>query len=111
MELPVSQTFSWYRDFEATDKWSNATGKSSRYINNDTDYPIRFLKVGHNVQLRENVTLSKDTASWQAPTYDTLSLSGFSATCWYTARAMSNLQPAGKKTPIGMIEASWCDRS
>ena len=67
--------------------------------------PIRFLKLGHNVQLRENISFASPAPSWTVPSYN--SLQDFSATCWYTGRAMHNLQPTDAKTPIGLIEASW----
>jgi hypothetical protein len=103
MELPLQNTFSWWTDFEHTDIWSKANSKP--YISNDTDYPIRTLQLGHNVQLRENLTFASPMPSWTIPSYD--ALKSFSATCWYTARAMYNLQPAANKTPFGLIEASW----
>jgi hypothetical protein len=103
MELPLLNTFSWHTDFEATDEWSTANGK--QWISNDTSYPIRFLKLGHNVQLRENISFASPAPSWTVPSYN--SLQDFSATCWYTGRAMHNLQPTDAKTPIGLIEASW----
>ena len=77
MELPLQATFSWYSDIEANDTWSLKKGLN---IANDTDLPIRTLKIGHNVQLRENTSFADPAQTfWQVPSYD--GLKGFSATC------------------------------
>ena len=77
MELPLQATFSWYSDIEANDTWSLKKGLN---IANDTDLPVRTLKIGHNVQLRENTSFADPAQTfWQVPSYD--GLKGFSATC------------------------------
>jgi hypothetical protein len=51
MELILGVTFSWYGEFEATDRWSGG-GKN---ISNDTAYPIHFAHMNHNLVVRRIV--------------------------------------------------------
>ena len=116
MELILGVTFSWYGEFEATDRWSGG-GKN---ISNDTAYPIHFAHMNHNLVVpgpSDSPTLpwvaavdSSSSSTWSVPsTVGWEGLRGFSGACWYTGRALYNLRTgtADEGVPIGLIEAAW----